>query len=446
MDVQEATQRGELQRLQVALSEAQQARERFEFLSEAATLVGESLDLETTLASLAHLAVPRLGGWCSVYILDDGRLRRLAAAHVDPRKADLMRELIEKHPVSSAPTHPVRRALESGETVLTGEVPSDQVARHATGPEHARILRELGHSVSMVVPLVARGQRLGAMSIGPDGSGHYPEWARPTAERLARIAALAIDNARLYKEAQGSIRTRDEFLASATHDLKTPLTAISGLAQVLERRAVRLDSPEGERLQAGLNKINVVTLRMTALINELMDVARLRMGGRLVLERHPTDLVALAVLMAAEAGITTNRHEVTVQSDVGSLVGQWDAFRLERVIGNLLTNAIKYSPDGGEIRIEIRREERDGAPWAVMMVRDRGLGIPAADLPRVFERFHRGRNVLGRIRGAGIGLFGARQIVMQHGGEIGVESREGEGSAFTVALPLDARPDVSDAA
>src|SRR5207244_9603180 len=121
---------------------------------------------------------------------------------------------------------------------------------------------------------------------------------------------------------------------------------------------------------AGLAKINLVTLRMTALIDELMDVARLRMGRRLLLERHPTDLVALARQMAAEAGITTNRHRIEVESDQPSLVGRWDAFRLERVIGNLLTNAIKYSPEGGQVRIELRREERDGAPWAVMTVAD----------------------------------------------------------------------------
>ena len=357
-----------------------------------------------------------------------------------------MRELIEQYPISADPDHPVRPAIAGAETVLIDDVPADQVDRHATGPEHARILRQLGHSAALVVPLTARGQTLGAMSIGPDEAGRYADWVRPTAERLARIAALAIDNARLYRQAQDSIRTRDEFLASATHDLKTPLTAISGLAQVLERRAARLDSADGERLRAGLVKINRVTLRMTALINELMDVAQLRVGRRLVLERHPTDLVELAGQLAAEAALTTSSHRIAVDSDVESLVGQWDAFRLERFIGNLLTNAIKYSPEGGDVRVEVRAEQRDDAPWAVVSVRDQGIGIPAADLPRIFERFHRGRNALGRIRGAGIGLFGARQIVGQHGGTIGVESREGEGSTFTVALPLEAPAEVSETA
>ncbi|HEY3111062.1 MAG TPA: GAF domain-containing sensor histidine kinase [Chloroflexota bacterium] len=447
MDARDATDPGELRRLQTALTEAEQTRERYEFLAEAASLVGESLDLEATLASVARLAVPRLGSWCAVYILDEeGELRRLAAAHVDPARAELMRELIERYPISADPNHPVRQAIARAETVMAAEVPADQVDRHATGPEHARILRQLGHTAALVAPLTARGQTLGAMSIGPDEAGCYADWVRPSAERLARIAALAIDNARLYRQAKESIRARDEFLASATHDLKTPLTAISGLAQMLERRAARLDSADGERLRAGLAKINLVTLRMTVMINELMDVTRLRMECRLVLERHPTDLVGLARRMVAEAALTTRRHRIEVESDVESLVGRWDAFRLERVIGNLLTNAIKYSPEGGDVRVEVRAEQRDGAPWAVVSVRDQGIGIPAADLPRIFERFHRGRNALGRIRGAGIGLFGARQIVSQHGGTIDVESREGEGSTFAVALPLDGPAEISEAA
>jgi signal transduction histidine kinase len=436
----------DVQGLEGALAEAIEARGRSEFLAEAAALLVESLDLETTLGRLAGLAVPRLGRWCAVYVLEEGTLRRPAAAHADPARAELVRELIAKYPVAANPDHPVRQAIARGETVLTAEAGPDELDRHATGAEHARILRQLGPGGWLVVPLIARGRRLGAIAIGPDEGGRHPDWVRPTAERLASIAALAIDNARLYRQAQESIRTRDEFLGSASHDLKSPLTAISGLAQVLERRAARLDSSEGERLRVGLGKINVVTLRMTALINELMDVARLRMGRRLLLERHPTDLVAVALQMASEAALTTSRHRIEVESDVESLVGQWDAFRLERVVGNLLTNAIKYSPEGGDVLVEVRAEERDGVPWAVLSVHDHGIGIPAADLPRIFERFHRARNVLGRIRGAGIGLAGARQIVGQHGGRIEAESQEGVGSTFTVALPLEPPAEVADSA
>src|SRR5438093_10686166 len=162
MDARDATDPGELRRLQTALTEAEQTRERYEFLAEAASLVGESLDLEATLASVARLAVPRLGSWCAVYILEEGELRRLAAAHVDPARAELMRDLIERYPISADPDHPVRQAIARAETVLAAEVPADLVDRHPTGPEHARILRQLGHTAALVVPLTARGQTLGA--------------------------------------------------------------------------------------------------------------------------------------------------------------------------------------------------------------------------------------------------------------------------------------------
>lgn len=413
-------------------------QDRFEFLADAAMLVGESLDLADTLGNIARLAVPTMGTWASVYLVQPNReLKRLASAHAEPTKAALMRELSERYPVSPSPDHPVRRAITTGQPVRVNRTPRKQLDRFATDAEHARILRELGASSALIVPLIARGQTLGAISIGPDSTGRFADWVLPTAKRLAQIAARAIDNARLYEEARDAIRTRDEFLASATHDLKTPLTAISGLAQVMERRARRMPYPEAEKLRVGLAKITTVTQRMTALINELMDVARLRMGRRLQLERHPTDLVAVTRTMAAEASMTSNRHQIEVTARPPEIIGQWDGFRLERVLGNLLSNAIKYSPDGGKIAIDVSLQEGALGKWAVLAVRDPGIGIPSADLPRIFERFHRGTNVLGRIRGTGIGLYGARQIVAAHGGEMRVESEEGIGTTFTVLLPID---------
>jgi signal transduction histidine kinase len=171
-------------------------------------------------------------------------------------------------------------------------------------------------------------------------------------------------------------------------------------------------------------------------IDELVDAARLQAGMRLDLVRRPTDLVALTSRSVAQVQATTARHVIELNSDVLELVGNWDTLRLERVVENLLGNAVQYSPNGGTVAARISRKEDHGRAWGVLEVRDQGIGIPAADLPRIFERYHRGRNVTGRIAGTGIGLAGAKQIVEQHGGRIQVESVEGDGSRFSVSLPI----------
>ena len=230
-------------------------------------------------------------------------------------------------------------------------------------------------------------------------------------------------------------RQKDDFLSAAAHDLKTPLTTIKGVAQMLARRLSRLEAADTAPLVGGLEKINATATRMATLINELLDMTRIQMGRPLDLLRVPTDLVLLAKEAIAEQEHTTSRHRLALRTTLQQLVGSWDATRIERVLTNLLSNAIKYSPGGGTVELTL---ERDGE-WAVVSVRDEGLGIPDRDLPHIFERFHRAGNVSHFIPGTGIGLAGACQIVEQHGGEISVESQEGQGSTFTVRLPLTPR-------
>ena len=165
-------------------------------------------------------------------------------------------------------------------------------------------------------------------------------------------------------------------------------------------------------------------------------MAHLEAGRPLELRRRPADLVALAHQAVAELQPTIPRHALVIETGATSLVGLWDAGRMDRVLGNLLSNAIKYSPAGGRISVRLTGDPAAPSGWAVLVVQDEGLGIPAADLLHVFERFHRGGNVTGQIRGSGIGLAGVRQIVEQHGGTISVQSEEGQGATFTVRLPL----------
>ncbi|HTE83116.1 MAG TPA: HAMP domain-containing sensor histidine kinase, partial [Dehalococcoidia bacterium] len=241
-----------------------------------------------------------------------------------------------------------------------------------------------------------------------------------------------------YHEAQEAVRVRDEFLSAAAHDLKTPLTVVKGVSQLVQRQLIRTEMQGLERLLEGLATINETATKMGEQLDELLDLTRLQAGQPLELRRQPTDCVDLARRLTAEQQQVAERHQVRVETSLQELAGIWDAVRLRRVLDNLLSNAIKYSPAGGEVVVTVEREREDstGDEWAVLSVRDQGLGIPAADLPHIFKRFRRAANVEGRIGGTGIGLTSARQIVEQHGGAIAVESEEGAGSTFTVRLPL----------
>jgi PAS domain S-box-containing protein len=233
-------------------------------------------------------------------------------------------------------------------------------------------------------------------------------------------------------------RQKDAFLAAASHDLKNPLTAIKARAQILQRQAVRLKGAESQRVVDGLRAIDGTATRLTAMINELLDVARLQMGRPLLLDRQPTDLAEISRQVIAELQPSTDRHDIEIKAPPERILGLWDRARLERVVSNLVSNAIKFSPEGGRIALVVRGEERDGEPWVALEVHDEGVGVPPEDVPRIFERFYRGSNVAGAIEGTGLGLTGSRHIVEQHGGQLLVESTQGQGSVFTLLLPARA--------
>ncbi len=271
-------------------------------------------------------------------------------------------------------------------------------------------------------------------------------WDREEVEILTDLAASVMteiemrvanaENSRLLRQAREAMHARNEFLTSISHDLKNPLAGIKGTAQVLRRRAARMGGADAETIADGLARIDAAATKMSHQISELLDLTFLQVGEPLELDQRPTDLVVLARGVVDEYQSTTETHCIELQTTTPELTGVWDCGRLERVLTNLLSNAIKYSPDGGNIAVNVSRRRGGPTDWAILEVSDEGLGIPAPDLPRIFERFHRAANVAGRIGGTGIGLASARQVVEQHGGAITVASQEGVGSRFTIRLPL----------
>ena len=249
--------------------------------------------------------------------------------------------------------------------------------------------------------------------------------------------ALDLSNLRRREVAEEALRLRDEFLATVSHDLQQPPTTIRGQAQLLQRQLQRGGPVDVARLMARLTSIEATARHMSAQIAGIVDETRLEAGRPLELQCEPVDLVALTRELVAEYGQATDTREIRCDTEVASLTGLFNPVRLRRLLGNLLSNAVKYSPAGCEVSVRLARQDDAARPWAVLAVRDRGVGIPDADLPRLFERGFRAGNVArGSIHGTGLGPIGARMIAEQHGGTIEVASREGEGSTFTVRLPL----------
>ncbi|MGH2448452.1 MAG: ATP-binding protein [Chloroflexota bacterium] len=543
-------------------------RARAAFLAEASKTLAGSLDYEATLRTVARLAVPNIADWCTVDIVgEDGQVSQLAVEHIDPNKVQLAVDLQKRYPYDPESPSGTANVLRTGQPEMVSEI-TDELLVEASPDEYILgILRELGLRSTMTVPLIARDRTLGAITLIRAETGRpYGDADLSLATDLAARAALAVDNAHLYTEAQrvaaerssiltqmadgvaiadatgrvtfvnesaarlvgesvagrtieeyaepyqiltadgepyppdelplvralrdrtvvtdtewsmrrqdgvelimhgtaapiesedgvllGAVstfhdvtgqraleRAREDFFSAAAHDLKTPLATIKGLAQMLQRRLQRANAAGLESVTEGLKDIDSSVTRMTRLINEMLDATRAQLDRPLELNRQRTDLVEVVERAVAECRRAADRHEVCVEALVPEIIGEWDSERLERVLANLLSNAVKYSPKGGEIVVSVAGGRETGE--AVVTVVDHGMGIPAANVPHIFERFYRGSNTGPQIPGTGIGLAGARQIVEQHGGSIEVESEECQGSTFAVRLPIIATAPVS---
>src|SRR5579875_33288 len=328
-------------------------------------------------------------------------------------------------------------ALKAAQEHLPDLVLSDVMMPGLDGFQLVRALRSNPRTSS--IPIILLSARAGEESTVEgleSGADDYLVKPFSARELLARVSTH-LEMARLRQE---TIRAREELFSIVSHDLKNPVATIKGYAQLLRRSAQRLKPAnverEAQQLLSGLSRIDSTASRMTALINELLDLASLHIGKPLELDKKETDLVALTHQIVTTFAQTTGEHNFRISTGAPQLVGHWDASRLERVISNLISNAVKYSPDGSEIVIEMMREDDEATSWAVLKVRDQGIGIPAKDLPFIFDRFHRGSNVVGRIEGTGLGLASARQIIEHHDGTIEATSQEGAGSTFIVRLPL----------
>ncbi|HEV8637284.1 MAG TPA: GAF domain-containing sensor histidine kinase [Chloroflexota bacterium] len=429
-----------------AVLAAEQAQRRLAFLASASRLLASSLDYERTLQQVARLAVPELADWCIVDLVEEaGSLRRIAVVHVDPAKRELALELQRRYPrLAPHARHTMRRVLETGAPWLDPEIAEERLVAEARDADHLALLRGLGFRGEIVVPLTGRDRILGTITLVAATTGRrYDAEHLALAEELAQRCALAIENAMLYQEAKNAVQARDEFLSIASHELRTPMTSVRGHAQLL-RRTLEREPLDTERIRQQADAIVQGSDRLTALIQDLLDVSRIR-TGRLELRLGQFDLGAFVrELVARQQEQTDQTHRFRIELPDGPCPVIADADRIEEVLANLLDNAVKYSPDGGEIAVAVRP---DGT-LARISVSDRGIGVPPEALERVFEPFSRAPNAeVSQVPGMGLGLFICRSIIERHGGRMWAESPgEGQGTTMRIELPLEARVEPEPAA
>jgi PAS domain S-box-containing protein len=400
------------------------------FLAEASKVLGSSLDYRTTLATLARLGVPEIADWCAVDMRSEtGAIGRLAVAHVDPEKVAWAIELNQARPPDpDAPTG-LPNVLRTGQSEFIPVITEEMLAAAIKSEEDLALVRRVGFSSVIIVPLTVQGRTIGALTFVAAESGrHYTQADLAFAEEVAARAALAVENARLYTAAQAAVAVRDEFMALASHELKTPVTSLKMYTQVLQRQADRRGESD---LATRLGRMDRQLDKLTGLINDLLDVARIQ-GGRIEYTDESVDLNAVVQEAVADVQPTAAKHGITVEGIIAGRV--WgDRERLGQVITNLLTNAVKYSPAADRVLVRLDGDEQ----CATIAVQDFGIGIAAEHLSHIFEQFYRVSDPSEKtFPGLGIGLYIAGEIVRRHGGEIRVASEPGAGTIFTVALPI----------
>jgi PAS domain S-box-containing protein len=517
------------------------SEEQLRFLARASELLVASLDWERTLATIGELAVPALAGYLVIDLFDEAdELHCVVAAHADPKRTDLVRELRVRYPPTLA-THPVQVALRTGETQLVPDLQAE-VEAMAHDLRHAEAIRRIANTSGIVAPLIARGRTLGAISLGTiDSQPRFDESDREMATELARRISIALDNARLFAEAQerahaaealeyvadgvflvdelGIVRLwnpnaavslrrpaseavgrpiaallpdwatlrslipvasdahagtsrpetvpvevqgeerwlsisavrfpggtvyafrdvtderaveqmKTDFVSTVSHELRTPLAAIYGAAMTLRRRDVTVEEQQRERL---LEVVASESDRLARIVNDILWASRLE-SGRMQVAIERCDAGAIATEVAdvlrsrASEGV-----EVVALTPQGVPPVAADPDKLRQILTNLLDNAIKYSPDGGRVELEVARSGRR----VRFRVTDQGLGIPPAEQDRIFEKFFRlDPNLTRGVGGTGLGLYISRELVLRMNGRIWVVSDGRTGSSFFVELPV----------
>jgi signal transduction histidine kinase len=420
-----------------------QARRReaaMEFFAEASTLLSSSLDHVSICERLAHLVVPSFADWCGVELLEGEELASVAIAHVDSAKVAVAQEMRRRHPPDPASARGPHAVLRTGRPELIPDITPEMLERGVRGainPEYLSFIKQLGLRSVLIVPLVAGGRPIGVLNlVWAESDRRYGPEDLELMRELGRRAGLAVENARLYREARAAVKLRDEFLSIASHELKTPLTSLRLKVDGILRMAAKDHGTiDVGKLAARVQGVDKQLGRLTELVDALLDVSRAA-SGQLQLRLEDVDLGAVVQAAAqrfkddlASAGCSLSVVVLGSDGPRTAIHGRWDRLRLDEVVTNFLSNAIKYGA-GKPIQIRVSATKT----IATIEVEDHGIGISPADQKRLFERFAR---VVSpeHYGGFGLGLWIVKLLVEAMGGAVAVRSALGQGSVFSAELP-----------
>jgi PAS domain S-box-containing protein len=411
---------------------------RLSFLSDASAVLSDAVEQPEALGRIAAMAVPFVTDWCAIDVIDESReVHRVALAHAERDTQVIDEEPQRRWSLRSSGRMGIGHVLRTGLPLHAQEITEALLLGMAIDDSYLAGMKADAVREALIVPLAGRGRILGALT-----AVNLTTRPRMTHEdiemltELGRRAGATVDAARLMFEAQDAVRVRDEFMAIASHDMRTPLAAVRGYAQ-LARRHLAKGEHDVESLDRWLSDIDESADRLTGLVSEFMDISLLRGGQSVPLQRQPVDLVELVTDRVREhEGSDEQTHLFNVSSGAAEIVGTWDGARLGRVLDNVLANAVKFSASGSTIEVRIWEEHGFGC----VAVADHGIGIAFRDQGLIFGPMYRAENARG-VSGTGLGLAGSRSMLELMGGEITVQSRLGEGSTFTIRLPLEPEPE-----
>ncbi|MET0409933.1 MAG: ATP-binding protein [Polyangiaceae bacterium] len=408
--------------------------ERREFLSRAMLELNASLDYERTLATIARLAVPSIADWCAVDISDNGRLRRLAVAHIDPAKVQQVLELQRRYPNDENANSGASQVLRTGRAEHVRRIPAEMLAAAARDEEHLRLIQELQLHSYIGVPMVHAGTTLGVITlVMAESKREYDEKDLALIAALADRAAVAVENARLFRAAEQARseavlanRAKDDFLAILGHELRNPLAPIVTALELMEQRG-------GGDTQRERRVIERQVKHVVRLVDDLLDVARI-VRGAVTLAREEVQVVDVVDKAIELASPLLQERQHTLEKSVPPGLGLvTDAVRLTQVLTNLLTNAAKYTEPCGRIQIRVETD----ASGVTFRIADNGMGIAPGMLSRIFDMFVQAPQAIDRAQGGlGLGLTIVQSLVRLFGGSVRAHSNgPGQGSEFIVNLP-----------